>query len=1113
MSDGLIIPNAASKNPHEKMVNQDGNSGVSPTLHRSASHTQLPQTSTAESKPVRTSSLNRSFSENVLPSTFGNASDKAITKQESKSGVRAHRSLRRLGSMKRRSHAPEPEPQFTISKFIIGADQSLEDVGYESPSNKGPASPPSRKARSVSGTISTFARKSWVSSSRSPSPSPSKRRLRKELEVNEKIGDVHEQGPENKPDSGANQAASQSTNKDSINTTRRRSSLLGKKSRRPLSSILSRTSNDFSMPSVPPIPKSFSTDKLPLSGHAPSTLENAPALPNSKSFERFQKSGSESPRKKDELWNVFRNLDGDYQKFQSRPGTTKTAIVRTALLPFLRAYADHPSISSLRPEDLDRRTVILNKWWTGLLEMLNGRRGESVSGNDRPAILEAVTALMVRPEWTLPLLTVTPRATKTPRASLKSRSTTSLGSTMTIASDFLAESVYHNVRNSFTQNLLAQMAYVVDKMSTRNVAASVVTFCGKATAYAFFYCEGVAEILVRLWSTSSDMLKRVLTETGVQKYGALESVSERISSMFPPSIRSLTFTSLRSLTKNLRNRPHLPIATTYIPWHGPWVSRWAGKDTDLFYIFAKFYTDLACRFLPDTPTPEELIVTPAWLLIQAQVLSILDSTMQRINSQSHNERNGALPVTFDDMLDKADATATVLPLPANGAARSMAENRLILLLRDCLSGSTMMTARAQSSFAQSSCLIIKAAARRISMYDHNACFTLCDFLEEALIILTRYIQTSKSTTTSIDWTFWLDVCKRMLESHNIMTQVRLCSFLYAMWPTLVSDESIKREMCLHWLLSEETFGSFFGHWCPMVRAFYMRLLIWRIARINGNHSDLDMAILEALAQRLRQSWGSFLFIQESAGQINAAAPSTPAPGRRLLIMRNDVQPAPAGMFLSFDGILSSSSTSKNNPYEKHSSLHQLSQDPSGQVAKSTGDRDTSTDRTKRRWSLFRTILPGSVSSARRGTDPAPRTHDVPEDPRSHQNHLPDSNPPVDGAAGTAPPYRSLSFKFSLEWVDREDGTLGREEKLQPPKLPILAHMYLDASEAQKTDSEPVKPGDIAGGPSKYIGKALAEWALLVSECTNFFERRRAEGVPSYQAVETPTLGVEPFRKL
>ena len=471
--------------------------------------------------------------------------------------------------------------------------------------------------------------------------------------------------------------------------------------------------------------------------------------------------------------------------------------------------------------------------------MLNGRHGESVSGNDRPAILEAVTALMARPEWTLPLSAIVTRPIKTGRTSLKSQSTSSLGSNI---SDFLADSVHHNVRNTFTQNLLAQMAYVVEKMSTRNVAASVVTFCGKAAAFAFFYCEGVAEILVRLWAIPSDTVRRVLAEGSRQKQSELDSISHRVSTAFPQCLQSLKLRALRPMMKYLRDRPQssISIAATNIPWHGPWVSRWSGKDTDLFFVFTKHYTDIACRYLSDDPSPEERMAAPAWVLVQAQILIVLDATMQQTNSEPSITQIGPSSITFDDLLGEADANATVLSLPANAVIRTMAENRLIMLLRECLSSTTTMTVKSRFIFAQSFNSLLKVAARRTSMYDHNACFTLCDFLEEAIPILQRYQQETNAAVAIIDWSFWFEVCRYMLQSQNSMTEVRLCAFLYSMWSTITSDEARRREICLDWLLAEDTFHANFNHWCPMVRAFYMRLVVWRIARLNGGESDVNV---------------------------------------------------------------------------------------------------------------------------------------------------------------------------------------------------------------------------------------------------------------------------------
>ena len=515
----------------------------------------------------------------------------------------------------------------------------------------------------------------------------------------------------------------------------------------------------------------------------------------------------------------------------------KTNAIRTVLLPFLRAYAEHPSNKILRAEDLDRRANIFNKWWTGLLEMLNGRNGQSVSGNDRPAVLEGVTAIMIRPEWRIPYLPAAARSMKVARPSLKSRSTTSLEST---ASEFLAESVFHNVRNMFTQNLLAQMAFVVDRLSLRSVAASVVTFCGKAAAYAFFFCPGVAEILIRLWAPSSDLLQRVLGEIDVPRNTDLRLVAEKVAPLFPQHLHSLTVKSLSLTMRHLRSRSQIPLSTAYIPWHGPWIGRWAGRDSDLFFVFSKLYHVLLSEFLPQDSTTRQRACAPGYIMVQAQMLTVLDATIHRAPGPPPPESlEGLSSMTFDDVLAEADASATALPVPPANIARSMAENRLIRLLREFLSETTGVIEKARKIFAESFGAVLKAAARRTSLFDHNACFTLCDFLEEAITILARYFHNTENPIDFPDWPFWLNVCQQMLVSNNSMTEIRLYAFLYSLWGNITSDDLRKQDLCLDWLLSEGHFQKQFNHWCPMVRAYFMRLLCWRLARFDGEASELD----------------------------------------------------------------------------------------------------------------------------------------------------------------------------------------------------------------------------------------------------------------------------------
>jgi len=131
-------------------------------------------------------------------------------------------------------------------------------------------------------------------------------------------------------------------------------------------------------------------------------------------------------------------------------------------------------------------------------------------------------------------------------------------------------------------------------------------------------------------------------------------------------------------------------------------------------------------------------------------------------------------------------------------------------------------------------------------------------------------------------------------------------------------------------------------------------------------------------------------------------------------------------------------------------------------------------------------------------------------------------------------HRAYSFKFSLEYAQhferpanaqngndgktRQSSYGGNDRRISPPRLPAAAQAWLGAKvPGISKEVGPKDPTEGGGGAdalakAKYAGRALAEWAIIVGECNNFVERRRAEGVPTLRWVEVPTLGVEGFRK-
>ena len=935
---------------------------------------------------------------------------------------------------------------------------------------------------------------------------------------------------------------------DSEQPVSRKSTLLRKRSSRPVSGLFRSSTNDEvekaekekkrQQSSIPPVPRislphSFSTDRLPSAQHAPHSPGLTPPPPRPLTSHRT--GGLALPKKKDELWSHFRSLDGEFSRFSSKSLAFKANVVRSSLLPFLRTHANHPSNRTLRAEDLDRRANILSKWWTGLIEMLHGRNNQSISGTDRPAILDGIAGIMERPEWRLYPSAFCPlnmrmKGTYSP----KNQSTTSLSSGQ---SDFLTESVHHNVRNIFVQNLSAQMAFVVDKMSLRNASASLVTFCGKACAYAFMFVPGMADVLVRLWDLQMDTLRRVLAESKIGKFDNLTNTSEHIMASFPPALQQLGFSSLAKYMRKLRTPPPLPVGTNHVHWWGHWLQRWTGRESDLFYVFAKHFHILATDFLPADTSKVERMCAPGMLLVHAQILTNLDATIHREANaaQPDSTAAGASP-TFDDVLGDPDAHAPAMSLTPTNAIRNMVENRTIMLVREFLSERAAQHPLARRLFTESMNDLFQAAARGTSMFDHSACYTLLDLLEEGLPLLFRLEHKGDHDEDIIDAKFWKDVCTKMINSHNIMTKVRLFAFLYTIWSSFVAHNGRKADLCFGFLLDPEMFESMFNHWCPMVRAYYMRLLCWRVGRYDGEPCIGDLEILETLIQRLQRTWCYYLHLREEAERNGEMPPSTnpcnPAPSRRLWIVRTDPQLNPSDALVSFDGIMAPESQTPPAISKRASIISTFTDvDVRADLSSRENSESEAEPRGRGIGGFFKNLLTSKSRSRSRGpparSSSAMSTASAPPVPNSSvrseirsQNGI--TRSATDDLQATSrkgsapeakePKHRNFSFKFSLEYQPNSKPVPAM--RLAPPRLPLEAHQYISSHSDRLTplhQLRAIEPTGASREHARYCGRALAEWQLVLGECHGFFDRRKGEGVP-IKFVETPALGVEVFKR-
>lgn len=465
--------------------------------------------------------------------------------------------------------------------------------------------------------------------------------------------------------------------------------------------------------------------------------------------------------------------------------------------------------------------MVYKTWWAALLQTLKAGPAESLSEVDRATLRDAIVGIMDRSEWTA------------------SRSA--------------------DIRSNFAQMIYKQLSYVTDKMSQRRLPtnANLVSFCGKSCAYAFVYCPAAAELLISLWDIPTGTVKRLFRSFGMESPWKARQGNGAIARRLPRHLQSLAFSSLRGATNILRSKVQLPTELAQIQWRDSyWVARWCGRESYLFCEFLQHFHMWLGSVVPEGFPPNELLFIPGVSFVYAQLISVLDHMIHpHSNSQPSTHDQGFLSQNNDDVV-KFDSAAPTIGASAATSQRPMADSHIIRLSAEFLLEHISKDRRACQIFAHGLSNTIKAAALATSLYDHAACFALCDLLQEALKILPVYERQTHPAEPVVDWPFWLNVFGKMLRSENTMTEIRLYVLLYNLWPTLAPKPSLKEKICYDLLLKADHFHSRFNHWCPMVtlfvsqykvprltvfqvRAYYMRLLCWRLARFDGSSSERE----------------------------------------------------------------------------------------------------------------------------------------------------------------------------------------------------------------------------------------------------------------------------------
>lgn len=559
----------------------------------------------------------------------------------------------------------------------------------------------------------------------------------------------------------------------------------------------------------------------------------------------------------------LRRLKSQASKFASRHNAGKANFLRLTLLPFLRRH--QMGVVAPAAKELALAHKVFALWWEKLLDVFKSNF-KHVNGVDRDAFAEAISSLMSRPEWL----------------------------------DYQMQQPYESLLAHTTHCVLSRSA------ATRALTISQSAFTGKVLGYAYNYLPGFAGYLLQFMEVSPSAVDRIMASLA----GGLLSADSPCFASIPAHLTGLIGSTVLENHKPVRS-----FGDNYQGWE-----RHFTVGSAIFASFFKHYCMLQSQNLPvdhraDTEFLESdgmfrtvnywesvVLSTPGMILILAAVVNNLEQASNDLCRQI-GPRNSN-PYAYRHTSSSSSIPGrqgTQIPLE-RGRADQL---KIFASLRDVLH-SDDNTVPYFLAFSRTFDRIFRAVAMETQVYDMKRCVAVCDIADEWFASL-LCVNTTKSSSVRdmyanlmVDWSFWLQVAKRMLTCDNCHTKIRAVSFLFNLWPyipntdsktsseSFSSDSSVLWEVT-KWILSPEIWYHMFCHWSPLVRSYYQRFLCYRIASV-GNAStwylDVDTSQYiaesrEILKMRLAETYLWCQYLEKKTGMKPELSPSLPMPRLRV----------------------------------------------------------------------------------------------------------------------------------------------------------------------------------------------------------------------------------------
>lgn len=547
----------------------------------------------------------------------------------------------------------------------------------------------------------------------------------------------------------------------------------------------------------------------------------------------------------------IKQLETSLIKFLSKKNSSasKSNILRTKVLPILR-YPPKPfdninELLSIAIVDLNVNLLIMEakclfSWWTELFNILS-LEIQSIPALDRNCYYETVSRIVSHTIWSFFQFNQS-------------------------YSQSLTETY-----NTYKKMLLQTFELSILRLNGKTITYSVSIFIAKIFAYSFYNLPNTSRGLSFLLNTKLKNFKQVFNICIHNSFSVVPSTTinqfpnilNDISSQFPDHLVPMISSNIQPRNINyviesqFINSIHPPkdkiegIKET----KGVWVNRWcSNENVTVFCSFFRNYLTASSIYLKNFPLLmiNEFYVfgMPGFLCFLTHIYQIFTAQINqqigkasKLNSKFKNNFTSSNNIPFND---------TLFTVPPKVSSETNID-KCFNVLRD------LLTNQRNSNEKLLHTGVIKGYENILKLFVVKTNILDTCKVEIVFDIFTQFLKTieskdhisSYSNSIVLDWKFWIDTIVKLLDSNHLNSEIKALSTLYQIWDYIPLDaydtkgdkkywitvptDNIKLNL-ITYLINDSNWIKFLGHYNPLERHMYVKLIIWKILGLQSSNN-------------------------------------------------------------------------------------------------------------------------------------------------------------------------------------------------------------------------------------------------------------------------------------